>query len=125
MFVSLLSTLLKIVYGRTKRRASLSRFRYVSFSTNGLILPEIPGIIGTNLRKPFDMHQVIARLVDGSVFQPFKHNYGTTLITGFARINGLPVGIVANNGILFSDSALKGAAFIQLCGKRKIPLIFL
>ncbi len=86
---------------------------------------EIPGIVGDNLRKPFDMKQVIARLVDGSRFHEFKENYGTSLVTGFARIHGFPVGIVGNNGILFSESALKGAHFIQLCSQRKIPLVFL
>lgn len=68
---------------------------------------EIGGIVGSNLRKPFDMKQVIARIVDGSVFSEFKEHYGTTLITGFARIYGHPVGIIANNGILFSEAALK------------------
>ncbi|KAJ3091222.1 Methylcrotonoyl-CoA carboxylase beta chain, mitochondrial [Quaeritorhiza haematococci] len=86
---------------------------------------EIGGIVGDNLRKPFDMKQVIARIVDGSRFSEFKEYYGTSLITGFARIYGYPVGIVANNGILFSESALKGAHFIELCSQRKIPLVFL
>ena len=86
---------------------------------------EIPGIVGDNLRKPFDMKQVIARLVDGSRFHEYKENYGTSLVTGFARIHGFPIGIVGNNGILFSESALKGAHFIQLCSQRKIPLLFL
>ena len=86
---------------------------------------EIGGIIGDNLRKPYDMRQIIARIVDGSRFSEFKELYGTQLVTGFARIHGYPVGIVANNGILFSECALKGAHFIQLCGQRKIPLVFL
>ena len=86
---------------------------------------EIPGIIGTNLRKPFDMKQVIARIVDESRFHEFKENYGKQLVTGFARINGFPVGIVANNGILFSECALKGAHFVELCSQRNIPLVFL
>ncbi|TPX57566.1 acetyl-CoA carboxylase [Powellomyces hirtus] len=86
---------------------------------------EIGGIVGDNLRKPYDVRQVIARIVDGSRFSEFKEQYGTTLITGFARIHGHPVGIVANNGILFSESSLKGAHFVQLCSKRKIPLVFL
>ena len=86
---------------------------------------EIGGIIGDNLRKPFDMKQVIARLVDGSRFHEFKENYAPSLVTGFARIHGFPVGIVANNGILFSESALKGAHFIELCSQRNIPLVFL
>ncbi|KAJ1334525.1 hypothetical protein BSLG_007680 [Batrachochytrium salamandrivorans] len=86
---------------------------------------EISGIVGDNLRKPYDMKQVIARIVDGSNFSEFKELYGTQLVTGFARIHGFPVGIVANNGILFSECALKGAHFIELCSQRKIPLIFL
>ncbi|PVU93308.1 hypothetical protein BB561_003357 [Smittium simulii] len=86
---------------------------------------EIGGIVGSNLKRSFDVRQVIARLVDGSRFQEFKQLYGTTLVTGFAHIHGYPVGIVANNGILFSESSLKGAHFIQLCSKRGIPLIFL
>ena len=86
---------------------------------------EIGGIVGDNLKKPFDMKQIIARIVDGSEFHEFKEYYGTTLVTGFARIHGYPVGIVGNNGILFSESALKGAHFIELCSQRKIPLVFL
>ncbi|EGF83390.1 hypothetical protein BATDEDRAFT_34155 [Batrachochytrium dendrobatidis JAM81] len=86
---------------------------------------ELGGIVGDNLRKPYDMKQVIARIVDGSKFSEFKELYGTQLVTGFARIHGFPVGIVANNGILFSECALKGAHFIELCSQRKIPLIFL
>ncbi len=86
---------------------------------------EIYGIVPTDLRQSFNVREVIARLVDGSRFQEFKADYGTTLVCGFARLMGYPVGIVANNGILFSESALKGAHFIQLCAQRKIPLIFL
>ncbi|KAL0637378.1 Methylcrotonoyl-CoA carboxylase beta chain, mitochondrial [Maublancomyces gigas] len=86
---------------------------------------ELNGIVGTNLRKQVDVHEIIARIVDGSEFSEFKSNYGTTLVTGFARIYGYPVGILANNGILFSEAALKGAHFIQLCAKRNIPLVFL
>jgi 3-methylcrotonyl-CoA carboxylase beta subunit len=86
---------------------------------------EIGGIIGDNLRKPFDMKQVIARIVDESKFHEFKEKYATSIITGFARIHGFPVGIVANNGILFSESALKGAHFVELCSQRNIPLVFL
>lgn len=86
---------------------------------------EIYGIIPANLRQQFDMLEVIARLVDGSRFQQFKAEYGKTLITGFARIKGFPVGIIANNGVLFSESSLKGAHFIELCSSRKIPLLFL
>ncbi|WP_027858235.1 carboxyl transferase domain-containing protein [Marinobacterium jannaschii] len=86
---------------------------------------EIYGIVGTDLKKPFDVREVIARIVDGSEFDEFKKLYGTTLVTGFARIFGYPVGIIANNGILFGDSAQKGAHFIELCCQRKIPLLFL
>lgn len=86
---------------------------------------EIYGIVGTDLRKPFDVRDVIARTVDDSEFDEFKQLYGTTLVTGFAHIHGYPVGIIANNGILFSDSAQKGAHFIELCCQRNIPLVFL
>jgi 3-methylcrotonyl-CoA carboxylase beta subunit len=81
--------------------------------------------VPVSLRKPFDIREVIARLVDGSEFDEFKQLYGTTLICGFAHLYGMPIGIVANNGILFSESALKGAHFVELCAKRRIPLIFL
>ena len=86
---------------------------------------ELHGVIPTDTRKPYDVHEIIARLVDASEFDEFKARYGTTLVTGFARIEGMPLGIVANNGILFSESAMKGAHFIELCGQRKIPLVFL
>ncbi len=86
---------------------------------------EIYGIVPKDARRPFEVREIIARIVDGSVFDEFKARYGTTLICGFARIFGYPVGIVSNNGILFGDSALKGAHFIELCGQRKIPLVFL
>jgi 3-methylcrotonyl-CoA carboxylase beta subunit len=86
---------------------------------------ELYGIVGTDLRKPYDVREVIARIVDDSDLDEFKQNYGATLVTGFARIHGYPVGIVANNGILFSESAQKGAHFIELCAQRKIPLVFL
>ncbi|MFA5512449.1 MAG: carboxyl transferase domain-containing protein [Candidatus Kapaibacterium sp.] len=86
---------------------------------------EIYGILPKSLKTQFDMMEVIARLVDGSRFQQFKSEYGKTLITGFARIKGFPVGIIANNGVLFSESSLKGAHFIELCSMRKIPLLFL
>jgi 3-methylcrotonyl-CoA carboxylase beta subunit len=85
----------------------------------------IYGVIPVDTRKPFDIREVIARIVDDSAFDEFKARYGTTLVTGFAHIWGHPVGIVANNGILFSESALKGAHFIELCCQRKIPLVFL
>ncbi len=86
---------------------------------------EIYGIVPTDLRKPFDVREIIARLVDGSRFQEFKELYGQSLICGFARIMGFPVGILANNGVLFSESSLKGAHFVTLCSMRKIPLIYL
>jgi len=82
-------------------------------------------VVPADPRKPYDVREIIARVVDGSEFDEYKALYGTTLVTGFARINGYPVGIVANNGILFSESALKGAHFIELCSQRKIPLVFL
>ncbi|MBN4667644.1 methylcrotonoyl-CoA carboxylase [Pandoraea nosoerga] len=86
---------------------------------------ELYGVIPADTKKPFDVREVIARLVDGSEFDEFKARYGTTLVCGFAHLWGYPVGIVANNGILFSESAQKGAHFIELCCQRKIPLIFL
>ncbi|KAK3365247.1 carboxyl transferase domain-containing protein [Lasiosphaeria ovina] len=86
---------------------------------------ELLGIASTNLRKPLPIHEVIARIVDGSEFSEFKRDYGTTLVTGFATIYGHRVGIVANNGILFSSSAVKGAHFIELCAQRGVPLVFL
>ncbi|MFZ4878639.1 carboxyl transferase domain-containing protein [Janthinobacterium sp. Mn2066] len=86
---------------------------------------ELYGVIPVDTRKPFDVREVIARIVDGSEFDEFKARYGTTLICGFAHIHGMKVGIIANNGILFSESALKGTHFIELCCQRKIPLVFL
>ena len=86
---------------------------------------ELYGVIPVDTRKPFDVREIIARIVDASVFDEFKARYGQTLVTGFAHIEGMPVGIIANNGILFSESALKGAHFIELCCQRKIPLVFL
>ena len=86
---------------------------------------ELYGIVPTDSRTPYDMREVIARLVDGSELDEFKHLYGTTIVTGFARIWGYPIGIVANNGILFNESALKASHFIELCGQRGIPLLFL
>jgi len=86
---------------------------------------ELYGVVPVDVQAPYDVHEVIARIVDGSGFEEFKPEYGTTLVTGFARIHGHPVGIVANNGVLFSESALKGAHFIELCDQRGIPLLFL
>jgi acetyl-CoA carboxylase carboxyltransferase component len=88
-------------------------------------LEELYGIVSTDSRHPFDVHEVIARLVDGSRFDEFKERYATTLVTGFARLQGFLIGIVANNGVLFSESALKATHFIELCNLRKIPLVFL
>ncbi|PLB37948.1 putative 3-methylcrotonyl-CoA carboxylase, beta subunit (MccB) [Aspergillus candidus] len=118
-------------------RRSISNLNYPTTSTP-LQLPdgeaikeplydpaELNGIVGTNLRRQIPAHEVIARIVDGSEFSEFKRDYGTTLVTGFARIFGHRVGIVANNGILFSESSLKGAHFIELCAQRQIPLLFL
>jgi 3-methylcrotonyl-CoA carboxylase beta subunit len=86
---------------------------------------ELYGLIPADQRQPYDVREVVARIVDGSEFDEFKANYGTTLVTGFAHLHGMPVGIIANNGVLFSESALKGAHFIELCCQRKIPLVFL
>jgi 3-methylcrotonyl-CoA carboxylase beta subunit len=86
---------------------------------------ELYGVIPSDTRKPYDVREVIARIVDGSEFEEFKALYGTTLVCGFAHIYGYPVGIIANNGVLFSESALKGTHFIELCCQRKIPLVFL
>ncbi|HET6719143.1 MAG TPA: carboxyl transferase domain-containing protein [Rhodocyclaceae bacterium] len=86
---------------------------------------ELYGVIPGDTKKPFDVREIIARLVDGSDFDEFKARYGTTLVCGFARLWGYPVGIVANNGILFSESAQKGAHFIELCAQRGVPLVFL
>jgi len=86
---------------------------------------ELYGVIPADTRKPFDVREIIARIVDASEFDEFKVRFGTTLVCGFARIEGMPVGIIANNGILFSESALKGTHFIELCCQRKIPLVFL
>lgn len=86
---------------------------------------ELYDVVPTDARVPYDVHEVITRIVDGGEFNEFKAEYGTTLVTGFAHIHGHPVGIVANNGVLFGESALKGAHFIELCDKRKVPLLFL
>lgn len=86
---------------------------------------EILGVVPTDLRQPYDIREVIARLVDGSRFDEFKPRFGETLVTGFAHVKGCPVGIVANNGVLFSESAQKGAHFVELCSQRNIPLVFL
>ena len=86
---------------------------------------ELLGVVPADARTPWDIHELIVRIVDASAFEPFKGRFGATLVTGFAHVQGIPVGIVANNGVLFSESAQKGAHFIELCCQRKIPLIFL
>jgi 3-methylcrotonyl-CoA carboxylase beta subunit len=86
---------------------------------------ELSGILQSNPKKQTDPYEIIARIVDGSRFQEFKARYATTLVTGFARIMGYPVGIIANNGVLFAESSLKGTHFIELCNFRKIPILFL
>ena len=86
---------------------------------------EIYGVLPTDLKQPYDVREILARLLDGSRFHEFKSNYGTTLVCGFGRWMGYPVGILANNGVLFSESALKGTHFIELCTQRRIPLLFL
>ena len=103
-----------------KQRLDVKAVEAPAYDTEDLM-----GIIPTDNRTPFDIREVIARIVDGSRFHEFKPRYGNTLICGFARIHGYPVGIVANNGILFSESSLKGAHFVELCGQRGVPLIFL
>jgi len=110
--------------------ANLNRQKTVPFAVSEPVAPlydaeELYGIVPADRRKTYDVREVIARIVDGSVFDEFKQLYGTTLVCGFARIHGYPVGIIANNGILFSESALKGAHFIELCCQRRIPLVFL
>ena len=86
---------------------------------------EIYGIVNADMRQPYDVREIIARVVDGSRFDEFKERYGPTLVTGFARVHGLLVGIIANNGVLFSESALKATHFIELCNLRSVPLVFL
>ena len=86
---------------------------------------EILGVVPADLRTPYDIREVIARLVDGSRFDEFKARFGETLVTGFAHVKGMPIGIIANNGVLFSEAAQKGAHFVELCSQRKIPLVFL
>lgn len=106
---------------------SHTKEKFVTTKIEDPIYPveDIYGAISSDPRKPFDVREVIARIVDGSKFHEFKERYGNTLVCGFAKIHGYQVGIVANNGILFSESAVKGAHFIELCGQRKIPLVFL
>jgi 3-methylcrotonyl-CoA carboxylase beta subunit len=110
--------------------ANLNRTKNVSLALREPAEPlypaeELCGVIPSDTRKPYDVREVIARIVDGSELDEFKQEYGATLVTGFARIWGYPIGIVANNGILFSESALKGAHFIELASQRGVPLLFL
>ena len=110
--------------------AHLNRKKTVPVVTRAVVEPkyaaeEIYGIVPQDFRQPYDVREIIARIVDGSEFHEFKQLYGTTLVTGFAHLHGYPIGILANNGILFSESALKGTHFIELCSKRGIPLVFL
>jgi len=110
--------------------ATLNRTKDVPLATRTPKEPvygaeELYGVVPTDLKKPYDVREVIARLVDGSEFDEFKSLYGVTLVCGFAHIHGYPVGILANNGILFSESALKGTHFVELCSQRGIPLVFL
>ena len=86
---------------------------------------ELYGIVPSAPRLPFDIREIICRIADGSDFQEFKSRYGKTLICAFSRIAGYPVGVIANNGILFGESAQKGAHFVQMCSQRKVPLLFL
>jgi 3-methylcrotonyl-CoA carboxylase beta subunit len=98
----------------------------IADTADPLVCPEdLYGVVPPDNRTQYDVHEVIARIVDGSRFHEFKAQYGTTLVCGFARIHGHPVGVVANNGILFSESALKGAHFVELCDQRGVPLLFL
>ncbi len=110
--------------------ASLNRSKDMPLALREPVEPkfaaeELYGVIPQDTRRPFDIREVIARIVDGSEFHEFKARYGKTLVTGFAHIHGYPVGIIANNGILFAESALKGAHFIELCNQRNVPLVFL
>jgi acetyl-CoA carboxylase carboxyltransferase component len=99
--------------------------RRVAVEEPGYDPDEILGVTSIDVRKPFDVREVIARVVDGSRFHEFKPTYGTTLVTGYAHVHGYPVGILANNGILFSESSEKGAQFIQLCNQSDVPIVFL
>jgi 3-methylcrotonyl-CoA carboxylase beta subunit len=110
--------------------AHLNRKKKMPLALQPPVEPKYPaedlyGVIPEDTRRPFDIREVIARIVDGSEFHEFKARYGKTLVTGFAHIHGYPIGIVANNGILFSESALKGTHFIELCNQRNVPLVFL
>jgi 3-methylcrotonyl-CoA carboxylase beta subunit len=114
----------------TRQKRHFSDVDIDKLAINSIVKPrfsaqELYGVIPVDTRKPFDVREIIARIVDGSEFDEFKSRFGITLVTGFAKIEGISVGIIANNGILFSESAQKGAHFIELCCHRKIPLVFL
>ena len=114
-------------------RQAVSNLNRPSLNMDNWATPEDPaydpaellGVVPNDLRQPYDIREVIARLVDGSRFDEFKARFGETLVTGFAHVMGCPVGIIANNGVLFSEAAQKGAHFVELCSQRKIPLVFL
>ena len=113
-----------------KAVANLNRKKSIPLDLQPIEAPlydpeEILGVVPADLKTPYDIREVIARLVDGSRFDEFKVRYGTTLVCGFAHIMGMPVGIIGNNGVIFSESAVKGAHFVELCSQRKIPLVFL
>ena len=105
---------------RTKTRADVVAPREPLYSAE-----ELADVVPMDLRRQYDVREILARLLDGSEFDEFKARYATTLVTGFGRLNGMLIGIVANNGVLFSESALKGAHFIELCAQRGVPLLFL
>lgn len=110
---------------RTLGKAPKTNIDVIEAKAPAYSADDIMGLIPRDTKQPYDVRDIIARLVDGSEFDEFKARYGTTLVTGFARIDGMPVGIIANNGVLFSESSLKGTHFIELCCQRKIPLLFL
>lgn len=112
------------IIGRTNRIKTIS-LKTIPAQPPLYPMEDLAGIIPEDSRRPFDVREIIARIVDGSAFHEFKALYGKTLVTGFAHIEGYPIGIIANNGILFSDSSLKGTHFIELCCQRKIPILFL
>ena len=88
-------------------------------------MEELYGVVDSDLTKPFDVREIIARIVDGSKFNEFKRKYGDTLVCGFAGLYGKTIGVIGNNGVLFSESSLKGAHFVQLCSQRNVPIVFL
>ncbi len=113
------------IVAHARRRAAAMPWERAPVEAPAVDPEQLLGVVSTDLRKPYDAREIIARIVDGSRFHEFKELYGSTLVTGFAHIHGHPVGILANNGILFSESALKAAHFIELCDQRRTPLVFL